>query len=113
AITSDPTLKSVADHRLGSRAYDQRLTERGVGIRHQAAGLGLNPVVGDDRHLLGEALHMLGLLREEAQGNEKREIAVVIAERLNPAVQLGLDQLPDAAALRLDDHTAAHKGDLG
>jgi hypothetical protein len=69
--------------------------------------------MGNDRHLLGEALHMFGLLREEAQGNEKRKIAVVIAERLDAAIQLRLDQLPDAVAPRLDDHTAAHRGELG
>jgi hypothetical protein len=113
AIAADPALKRVADHSLGGRAHDQRFGERGVGVRHQAAALGLKPVMGDDRHLLGEPLHMLALLREEAQGNEEREIAVVVAERLDAAVQLRLDQLPDAVAPRLDDHTAAHRGDLG
>ena len=49
------------------------------GSTTQLAAFVLQPVVRDDRHLLGEALDVLGLLGDEAQRDEQREVAVVVA----------------------------------
>ena len=113
AIALDPALEGVADDRLRSRTNDQRLFELGVGIDHQLAVLVLEAVVGDDRHLLGEALDVLGLLGDEAHGDEQREVAVVVAGILDAGVELRLHALPHAPAPRLDDHAAAHGAGFG
>jgi hypothetical protein len=63
--------------------------------------------VGDHRHLLGEALDVLGLLLEVAQRNEEREIGVDRTGLLDPLVQGALHQLPDAVAPGADDHCPA------
>ena len=83
------------------------------GIENQLAALVLQAMVRDDRHLLGEAFHVLGFLGDEAHRNEQREVAVVVAGILDALVELGLDALPHAPAPRLDDHAAAHGARLG
>jgi hypothetical protein len=113
AIALDPALERVADDRLGRRPYDQRLLELGCRIDHKLAALVLQAVVGDDRHLLGEAFDVLGLLGDEAHRYEQREIAVLVARILDARVELGLDALPNAPAPRLDHHAAAHRAGLG
>ena len=42
-----------------------------------AVGVLLQPVVRDDRHLLGEALDVLGLLGDVAERDEQREVGVL------------------------------------
>ena len=74
------------------RADDERLLEL------LAAG------VGDDGELGGEALDVLGLASQVALGDEEREVGVLVAGRLDPAVELALEQLPDAVAVGADDH---------
>jgi hypothetical protein len=54
---------------------------------------------GDDGALHREALDVLGLLREEALGDEQREVGVDVAGRLEAAVEVALDRLPDGVAL--------------
>jgi hypothetical protein len=66
------------------------------------------PMMGDDRHLLGEAIDMIGLLLEEGQGDEQRKIAILDARRLDPRIHQLLDALPDAIAPGADHHAAAH-----
>ena len=113
AIALDPALEGIADDRLRRRPHDQRLLELGFGIDHQLAAFVLQAVVRDDRHLLGEAFDVLGLLGDEAHRDEEREIAVLVARFLDAGIELGLNALPDAPAPRLDDHAAAHRARLG
>jgi hypothetical protein len=70
-------------------------------------------MVGDDRHFLGEAFHVVGFLGEVRQRNEQREIAVLDARFLDARVHQLLDAFPDAVTPRLDHHAAAHAGFLG
>src|SRR5438552_3630858 len=63
----------------------------------------------DDGDLGGEPLDVLRLLLQEAHRNEEREVGVDVAGRLDAAVQLLLDVLPDGVAVRLDHHAAAHR----
>jgi hypothetical protein len=74
-----------------------------------SAGASDEPVVGDHRALLGEALHVRRLLLEEALGDEEREVGVLVARRLEHAIELALDVLPDGVAPRLDHHAPAHR----
>ena len=69
--------------------------------------------MGDDRHLLGEAFDVIGFLLEIAQGDEEREIAILMAGRLDAIVEQALDALPDAISPWPDDHAAAHAALLG
>ncbi len=102
AVAVDPVREEVADDRLGGRADDVGLVER------LAAG------VGDDGELGREALDVLGLLGDEALGDEQREVGVLVAGGLEAGVEVPLDPLPDRVAVRLDDHAALdHLGRLG
>jgi hypothetical protein len=83
------------------------------GIRHQLAVLGHQPVVGDHRALLGEALDVRRLLLEERQRDEQREVRVDVAGVLEHAVEDPLHVLPQRVAPRLDHHAAAHRRVLG
>ena len=61
----DPARHRGPDHRFAGRAHDQRLLQLGLGVRHQSAlAIGDQPMVGDDRHFLGKAIDVLGLLGE-------------------------------------------------
>jgi len=108
-----PARHRRADDGLGRRADDERLFELRLGIGHQTTLTGDQPVVGNDGHLLGEAIDMLGFLGKIAQRNEQREIAVVDARGLDPLVHQPLDAFPDAIAPWSDDHAAAHARLLG
>ena len=57
AIASPMMVSEVGRTTSGSSSF-------GVGIDHQLAVHRLQPVMGDDRHFLGEALDMLGLLEQ-------------------------------------------------
>ncbi len=54
-----------------------------------------------------EALDVLRLLRQEALGNEQREIGVEMTRRLEHLVQGRLHVLPDGVTGRADDHASA------
>jgi hypothetical protein len=89
-------------------------TELGVGIGDQAAvSVGFEAVVRDHGHFLGEPIDVLCLLLEIGERDEEREIAVLVAGRLDPVVEQALDALPDAVAPRADDHATADAGFLG
>ena len=70
-------------------------------------------MVRDHRHFLGEALDMLGFLFEIGKRDEQREIAIVVAGRLDPVVEQPLDAFPDAVAPWPDHHAPAHARFLG
>jgi hypothetical protein len=110
----DPARERGANDHFGGRADDQRLFELGLGVGDQAAvSVGLEAVVRDDGHFLGEPVDVLGLLLEVRERDEEREIAVFVAGRLDPVVEQALDPLPDAIAPGADDHAAADAGFLG
>ena len=73
----------------------------------------LQAVVRNDRALLGESLDVLGLLGQEALGDQQREVGVHMAQLLELVVQGALDVLPDGVPVRADDHAAAHGAVLG
>ena len=55
-------------------------------------------------------------LVQEALGNEQREVRVLVARLLEHVVERALHALPDAVAVRANDHAAAHGrvvGELG
>ena len=109
-----PARHGIADDRLGGRADDQRLFQLRGRIGDQPAlAVGDQAVVGDDRHLLGEALDVLGLAGEVRKRDEQREVAVRDARGLDAVVHQALDALPDAVAPGLDHHAAAHARFLG
>ena len=85
----------------------------GAGRSAGLCRIGLQPMVRDDRALLGEALDVLGLLLQEAHRDEQREVRVLVAGGLEHRVEPPLDVLPDGVAPRLDDHAAADVGVLG
>jgi hypothetical protein len=64
--------------------------------------------VRDDCHLRRESLDVLGLLVQEALGNEKREVGVLVSRRLEHVVQGALHPFPDAVAVRADDPASAN-----
>jgi len=77
-------------------------------LRPRFAG-GFEPGVRDQRDFLGEALHVLGFLREKAHRDEQREVRILVARRLEHVVQGALHQLPQAVAVGSDDHAATHR----
>ena len=109
-----PAREGGADHRLRGGADDERLLELRGRIGDEAArAVRYQPVVGNDRHLLGEALDVLGLLLEIGERDEEREIAILVAGRLDSVVEEALDPLPDAVTPGANDHAAAHARFLG
>ena len=101
AVALDPLGHVLADDRLAGGPHDDGLLEL------LAAGM------GDDRQLGAEALDVLGLAAQVALGDEQREVGVLGAGRLDAGVDLGLHPLPDAVAVRADDHRAPHRAVLG
>ncbi len=93
-------------HPLCEGCTDDRL---GRGPHHQRLGQLLATGTRDLGHFGREALDMLGLLHQEAFGNEQRKVGVLRARLLDPLVKSALDSLPDRVAVRLDHHAAAHR----
>ena len=112
AVALDPFREHAVDDRLRRRPHDQRLLERRGRIDLDGT-LALfacrpQPRMCDERNLLRESFDVLGLLREVAHRDEEREVGVLVAARLDHVVERALHQLPDAVAVRPDDHAAAH-----
>ena len=99
------------DDGLGCRADNQRLGELTSG--HEFPVLEFETVVGDHCAFLGESLDMLSLLLQVAQGNEEREVSVLVACRLEHSVERPLHPLPKSVTPRTDHHASAHLGILG
>jgi hypothetical protein len=64
--------------------------------------------VRDDGGFLGEPLHVLGLALQKALRDEERKVRVLVPGLLEAQVQPVAHQLPQAVAVRADDHAAAH-----
>src|SRR5439155_23865094 len=71
------------------------------------------PGVRDERDFFGKSLDVLRFLREVAHRDEEREVSVLVAARFDHVVERALHQLPDAVAVRPDDHAAAHRRIIG
>src|SRR5207249_7649438 len=95
AIALHPLREHVVDDRLRRRPKDQGLIEL------------LAAPVRDNGELWREAFHVLGLLLHEALGNEKREVGVSMPGFLEHVIESALHPLPDAVAIRANDHAAA------
>ncbi len=54
------------------------------------AALPLQRTLGDERELGGKALHVLRLLGQEGEGDELREVGVLVPRLFEHAVQVGL-----------------------
>ena len=113
AVALDPVAVLVPDDGLRGGADDQGLGELRLGVHHHGAVLALEAVVGHHGALLGEALGVFLFLGQEAQGDEEREVGVHVPRGLEAVVELALHLLPDAVAVRADDHAAAHGRVLG
>ena len=105
----DPVLVGVPDDRLGGRTHDELLLEFRIGIDDDPLALGivLQAIVRHHGALLGEALDVVGLLREERLGNEEREIGVLMSRLLEHPIQRIVHLLPDGIAVGFDDHAPA------
>ena len=112
-MRADPALECSADHGLGSRPHDQRLLELRIRIRLQHPVDGLQTMVGHHGHFPCETLDVLGLLLDEAERYEQREIAVFMTRIAKAAIEQLLHALPDPISPRPHDHAAAHAGLLG
>ncbi len=97
----DPLLVHHAEDRLGGGPHDEPLVEL------------LGAALGHPRHLRREALDVLGFAEQQALGNQQREVRVHVAARLDAAIQLLLNQLPDGVAVRPDDHEALDRRIVG
>src|SRR5262249_17486016 len=67
----------------------------------------LAPRDRDPRDFRREALYVLRLTGEEALGHEQREVGILVARRLEAPIELSLHVLPQAEAVRSNDHRAA------
>ena len=95
-----------AAHPLGIHGAEDRLAR---GAHGQALLQLLAAALGHPRHLRREALHVLGLLEQQAFGDEHGHVDVLVAAFLEAAVELLLDALPDGEAVGADDHAAANR----
>ena len=66
--------------------------------------------MGDHRHLLGEALDVLGLLLEVAQRDEEREVGVLRAGLLDPVVQRRAASAPRSRSPRAGSPSPRGRG---
>ena len=117
AVALDPLAVRIPDDRLAGGPDDQLFLQLRRRIGHHgdlAVHLDrLQARVRDDSAFLGEALHVLGFLGQEALRNEQREVGVDVAQLLEAVVQPALHHLPDAVAVGPDDHAAAHRAVFG
>ncbi len=109
AVGGDPVLVGVPDYGLRGGAHDKLLLQFGGGVDHDALAVGvvLQTVVGHHGALLGEALHMVRLAREERFGDEEREIGVLVSRLFEHVVQHALHLLPDGVTVGFDYHTSS------
>ena len=110
AVRLDPVFIGVPDDGLRRGTHNQLLFELGIGVYHDAFAFGivLQAVVRHHGALLGKALDMVRLLREEGLGDEQREIGVLMPRILEHLVQRVVHLLPNGIAVGFDDHTSAY-----
>ena len=92
-------------HPLGVHGAEKRLRGRADG---QALGQHLVAALRHPGHFRREAFDVLGLLEQQALGDEHRHGHVLVPRGLEALVQLRLHALPQGVAVGLDDHAAAH-----
>ena len=112
AIRLDPLGEHGSDDGLAGRADDQRFLEL-AGWDEASFGARFEPVVRHDSALLGEPFDVLGFLLEKAHRDEERKVGVLVASLFEHVIERRLHVFPDGEPPRLDDHAAAHRGDLG
>ena len=91
-----PSGKHGAEDGLAGGAHGQPL------LQHLVAAL------GHPGHLGREALHVLGLLEQQGFRDQHRHRHVLVPRLHKPPIQRRLDKLPDAVAVGLHRHGAAH-----
>ena len=94
-------------------AYIVPMIASEVGRTTSRSSSSSSPPLRDPGDLRREALDVLGLLHQQALGNEQREVRVDVPGRLEPRVERLLDQLPDGVAVRTDDHAALDRRVVG
>ena len=98
---------AVGLHPLGEHGAENGFT----GGTHGQAFLELfGAALGDPGHFGGEAFHVVGFLQQQGFGNQHGHGHVFVARILEHLVQLLMDQFPDAVAVGLERHAAAHGG---
>ena len=109
-IRLDPVLISIPDDRLRRRTHDQLLLQLGSRIDYYALPLGviLQAIVRHHGALLGEALYVVSLAREERLGDKEREIGILVSRLLEHLIECLVHLLPDGITIGFDHHTAAH-----
>jgi hypothetical protein len=100
AVALDELAVDGADHGL-----------RG-GPDREALGELVGAAVGHPRDLRAEPVHVLRLGRQEALGDEQRQVDALVARLLDPLVECVADVLPKREAIRADDD-AAPDGRIG
>ena len=98
AVAPDPLAHEGRDDRLAGGTHGEPFVELLVAR------------LGDPRHLGVEALHDVLLAFEVALGDEHREVGVLDARLLEPAVEMVLDALPEGVAAGSGDDEPAHRG---
>jgi hypothetical protein len=111
----NPTLISIPDDGLRSRADDEFLIELSLRIYYNAIAIlaSLKAIMGNNGTLLSKTLYVFCLTRKEALQDEQREISILNTRLLEHLVKLLIHLLPNRETVRLDDHTAANWGLLG
>ena len=61
---------------------------------------------GHHRQFRGEALHVFGLLLQEALRDQERKVAILVAGGFKSVIEFPLQQLPHGIAVRLNHHAA-------
>mmetsp|Transcript_47042 Transcript_47042/g.134651 ORF Transcript_47042/g.134651 Transcript_47042/m.134651 type:complete len:213 (+) Transcript_47042:1006-1644(+) len=118
-VAFDPLAIHVPHDSLGGGSHHERLGELAIRIHVDTRKLHfaiwthfgrhrLEPVVSHDGTLLGEALHMCSLLRQEADRDQKREVRVLHAHFSELRVHEPLDVLPDGEAVWPQNLATAH-----
>ena len=111
AVRLDPACEGGADDGFRGGADDVGLGELPAGDHFRLSGDGVldgfKAVMGDDGALRGKAFRVLGFFFQVGKRDEKRKIGVLVACGFEAAVELLLDEFPNAVAPGLDDHAAA------
>ena len=112
-VALNPTFVGVPNNRLAGGPDDERLFELGLGVHDNLAINGFQPVMRNNRALLGEAGRVFFLTGQIGKRDKQREIGVHVASRFKSVIQFALHLFPNGKAVRLDDHAAPHGGVFG
>ena len=114
AVGVDPVFVGVPYHCLRRRTDDELLVEFSLRVDDDVLAVvaGLQTVMSDNGTLLGESLYVLGLTGKEALRDEQREISILDTQTLEVGIENRLHLLPYRIAIRLNNHTSAHRSCL-